>query len=315
MRDLWIGLTDIYNLFHARDLNPELVAKVSKKPADVARAGFDALLELRRQHAALDKAVRDAYGWTDLNLGHDFVEVETLPENDRVRYTISPAARKEVLKRLLSLNHERARHELAQPQTLEKGKAKRAAKRATETPLPSPLVRVPAFETVLAGAAALPNAAWAGDGGEQATIDTLALAAVLKAFAVPAATQHARLATLLCAEPRLFARLAPQPLTAQWQRLVGSQAAALPSGVRSLAPSARTSFGVAVKTMRARGVLVEGMILDTWGPGPGLDVYDTSGWPEGRARWVVSWLKSQDLDALLQGLPVELANFVNEQAA
>ena len=69
------------------------------------------LLELRRLHVALDNAVRDAYGWTDLNLGHDFVEVETLPENDRVRYTISPAARKEVLKRLLALNHQRAKAE------------------------------------------------------------------------------------------------------------------------------------------------------------------------------------------------------------
>ncbi len=29
----------------------------------------------------------------------------TLPENDRIRYTISPDARKEVLKRLLKLNH------------------------------------------------------------------------------------------------------------------------------------------------------------------------------------------------------------------
>ena len=113
MHALWLGLTDIYNLFHARDLSAELVAKVSKKPADVARAGFDGLLELRRLHVALDNAVRDAYGWTDLNLGHDFVEVETLPENDRVRYTISPVARKEVLKRLLALNHQRAKEEAA----------------------------------------------------------------------------------------------------------------------------------------------------------------------------------------------------------
>jgi len=36
----------------------------------------------------------------------DFYEVDYLPENDRVRYTISPDARKEVLKRLLKLNHE-----------------------------------------------------------------------------------------------------------------------------------------------------------------------------------------------------------------
>lgn len=315
MHGLWLGLTDIYNLFHARDLSLELVTKVSKKPADVARAGFDGLLELRRLHIALDNAVLDAYGWTDLNLGHDFVEVETLPESDRVRYTISPAARKEVLRRLLTLNHERARHEAAQAP--EMGKAKRTvAKRSAAAKSPSAApVGVPAFASMSAELAALPDAAWACGGGEPVSHDALALAAVLNAFAVPVATQHVRLAALLCAEPRLFARLAPQPLVAQWQRLVGNEAAALPSGVSSLVPAARTSFGVAVKTMRARGSLVENLILDTWGPGPGLDAYDTSGWPEGRARWVVGWLKAQDLSALIQGLPVELASFVNEQAA
>lgn len=128
MSSLWLGLTDIYNLFHARDLSPELVAKVSKKPAGVARAGFDGLLELRRLHVALDNAVRDSYGWNDLNLGHDFVEVETLPENDRVRYTISPAARKEVLKRLLALNHQRAKEEAAKaPAAKPKGAGRKRA--------------------------------------------------------------------------------------------------------------------------------------------------------------------------------------------
>lgn len=116
MLSLWLGLTDIYNLFHARDLSPAKVAKVSKKPDDEAERGYQGLLELRRLHVALDLAVRDAYGWQDpstgsgqaLDLRHDFHEVETLPENDRVRYTISPAARKEVLRRLLALNHVRA---------------------------------------------------------------------------------------------------------------------------------------------------------------------------------------------------------------
>jgi hypothetical protein len=36
---------------------------------------------------------------------HDFYKVDYLPENDRVRYTIHPDARREVLKRLLELNH------------------------------------------------------------------------------------------------------------------------------------------------------------------------------------------------------------------
>ncbi len=113
MRSLWLGLTDIYNLFHARDLTPELVAKVSKKSDEEADAGYHGLLKLRRLHQELDEAVRDAYGWHDLKLDHDFYEVETLPENDRVRYTISPTARKEVLRRLLALNHERAKAEQA----------------------------------------------------------------------------------------------------------------------------------------------------------------------------------------------------------
>jgi len=50
-------------------------------------------------------AVLKAYGGEDIYLAHDFYEVDYLPENDRVRYTISPDARKEVLKRLLKLNH------------------------------------------------------------------------------------------------------------------------------------------------------------------------------------------------------------------
>ncbi len=111
MRQLWLGLTDVYNLFHTRDLAPAQVAKLSKKSAEEAETGYQRILELRRLHCQLDESIRDAYGWTDLNLDHDFHEVETLPENDRVRYTISPAARKEVLKRLLSLNHERAKAE------------------------------------------------------------------------------------------------------------------------------------------------------------------------------------------------------------
>ncbi len=54
----------------------------------------------------MDETVLKAYGWEDINLVHDFYEVDYLPENDRVRYTISTDTRKEVLKRLLKLNHE-----------------------------------------------------------------------------------------------------------------------------------------------------------------------------------------------------------------
>jgi hypothetical protein len=61
---------------------------------------------LRKLHKTMDETVLKAYGWTNINLAHNFYEVDYLPENDHVRYTISPDARKEVLKRLLKLNHE-----------------------------------------------------------------------------------------------------------------------------------------------------------------------------------------------------------------
>ena len=109
MLSLCLGLTKIYNLFHARDLSREMVSQVSKKDAETAAAGFDAMIELRRLHVDLDLMVRDAYGWQDLDPEHGFYEVETFPENDRVRYTINPAARREVLKRLLAENHTRAK--------------------------------------------------------------------------------------------------------------------------------------------------------------------------------------------------------------
>ncbi|MGH8008283.1 MAG: type IIL restriction-modification enzyme MmeI, partial [Candidatus Binatia bacterium] len=127
MRRLWLGLTDIYNLFHARNLTPALVAKVSGKPEE-AETGYQDLLRLRALHRAMDEAILAAYGWTDLALGHDFHEPEYLPENDRVRYTISPEARKEVLRRLLALNHERAAAQTSSTST--KKKARRAASAA-----------------------------------------------------------------------------------------------------------------------------------------------------------------------------------------
>jgi hypothetical protein len=129
MLSLWLGLTDIYNLFHTRDLTPANVAKVSKKSAEEAARGYAGILELRRLHVELDLGMRDAYGWQNLPLGHSFHEVDTLPENDRVRYMISPDARKEVLRRLLALNHARAEAEKAEAKPT---KPKRGKK--TQTP-------------------------------------------------------------------------------------------------------------------------------------------------------------------------------------
>jgi hypothetical protein len=108
MLGLGLGLTDIYNLFHAPSLSLEMVAAENNGPPQAAGVGFKGLLELRRLHGALDVAVRNAYGWQDLALEHGFVEVENRPEHDRIRFSISPAARTEMLRRLLDLNLDRA---------------------------------------------------------------------------------------------------------------------------------------------------------------------------------------------------------------
>lgn len=88
------GLTATYNRFH----NPE------DKAADIR--------ELRRLHTEMDMAVTAAYGWSDLELGHDFHETA-----QGVRYSISESARREVLSRLLKLNHERYEEEQKQAES------------------------------------------------------------------------------------------------------------------------------------------------------------------------------------------------------
>lgn len=84
MMDRQQGLTDTYNRFH----NPEELT------SDIQ--------QLRDLHVEMDVAVAVAYGWGDLDLGHNFHETA-----QGVRFTISDTARREVLTRLLKLNYER----------------------------------------------------------------------------------------------------------------------------------------------------------------------------------------------------------------
>jgi hypothetical protein len=64
---------------------------------------------LRKLHGEMDYAVAGAYGWTDLDLGHGFHETK-----QGVRFTISEPGRREVLQRLLKLNHESYAEEVKQ---------------------------------------------------------------------------------------------------------------------------------------------------------------------------------------------------------
>jgi len=120
-----LGLTKTYNQFHNNAITAQSINYKEKQVASLQKhlektantISFDeaikGILKLRELHVQMDKAVLDAYGWNDISLKHDFYEVDYLPENDRVRFTIHPDARKEVLKRLLELNHKIHEEEVA----------------------------------------------------------------------------------------------------------------------------------------------------------------------------------------------------------
>lgn len=141
MLAMQLGLTKTYNAFHAKGVNSEWLIvngevvngkwqmKSGAKPdkqmdllykhliktentIDLPEA-VQGIQQLRALHVQMDNAVLDAYGWNDIQLLHDFYEVDYLPENDRVRFTIHPNARKEILKRLLELNHKIYAEEVA----------------------------------------------------------------------------------------------------------------------------------------------------------------------------------------------------------
>jgi len=73
--------------------------------------------ELRSSIAALDMSVLDAYGWSDIELNHDFHHVDYLPAGRNLRYTISEPARLEILHRLADLNLQRHKEEANQGST------------------------------------------------------------------------------------------------------------------------------------------------------------------------------------------------------
>ncbi|HEJ1952057.1 TPA: restriction endonuclease [Pseudomonas aeruginosa] len=111
-----IGLTKLYNRFHDPD------------DADLR------IERLREQHREIDAAVMRAYGWDDIDLGHGYYEQANLAENDRVRFTISDAARSEVMRRFAELNRKRYEEEVAQG--LHAGATPRTS---TRTPRASPI--------------------------------------------------------------------------------------------------------------------------------------------------------------------------------
>ncbi|MBN3992638.1 MAG: N-6 DNA methylase [Nostoc sp. NMS2] len=130
------GLTDTYNRFHDPD----------ERHPDI--------LQLRLLHAQMDRAVLNAYGWTDISTDCTFLldyEDEEDDENTSKRqkkkpwrYRWAEEIHDEVLARLLELNQQRAEAEILGGKAAEKSKGKGNTKKvaksrkATETTLTIP---------------------------------------------------------------------------------------------------------------------------------------------------------------------------------
>jgi hypothetical protein len=133
------GLTDIYNRFHDPDEHSLEIET------------------LRQLHAAMDRAVLNAYGWTDISIDCEFL-LDYEDENDSEiegrarlrkkpwRYRWPDVVRDEVLARLLKLNAERAEQDrFAGEATVPKKPAKKIAdKKPGRKPKVAPVVTLPA---------------------------------------------------------------------------------------------------------------------------------------------------------------------------
>lgn len=89
-----IGLTKLYNYFHS-----------NKEDLPIG------IVQMRALQIKLDNLILQCYKWNDINLDYNFFELDYLPENDKIRFTISPIVQKQILNRLLKLNFDYHTHE------------------------------------------------------------------------------------------------------------------------------------------------------------------------------------------------------------
>ncbi len=287
---------------------------------------IDDIRQLRALHEDLDRAVLDAYGWSDITVP------PYCPATDADRAAIA-LFEDLVIDRLFALNAERAAQEAnaQRPRRIEKPtvvkkqpKPRRVESQTTmldDTGAGAKIIplrpRAPTYiqTATLIDPADAGASSWARPRTNHEGEVIAALAAVLKSLTAPSDRRQVRLATLLCLEPHLLAPLLDAAAKKSWIRAVG------PEAKRAMtAPVDETveHWGAAVRTLRSRGRLIEDMDAATWGAGEGLDSLDVRGWPESRAAFVVAQLgrvvKSADFDTVIIQFPVAIRELVNRAA-
>jgi hypothetical protein len=141
------------------------------------------------------------------------------------------------------------------------------------------------------------------------------LTAILKAINGPTPSRTVRLAAAMMLEPRLLTSLLPDAQAREWRRLVGQEAEPRAGNVIGFAARTNQGWGAALSNHRGNGRLIEDLSAGTWAQGPGLDAFDTAGWPDGRAGFVLEALAALDLDVTVTAMPDEVRDWITHAAA
>ncbi len=161
---------------------------------------------------------------------------------------------------------------------------------------------------------ALPDGAWRR-AAQQPNDAGAALTAILKTIDGPMPSRTIRLAVAMILEPHLLTAMLPEAQSREWRRLVGQEAESRAGNVVGFAARTNQGWGTTVSNHRGNGRLIENISAATWAPGPGLEAFDTAGWPDGRAGFVLEVLSALDLDATVTSMPDEVRGWIVYAAA
>jgi hypothetical protein len=144
------------------------------------------------------------------------------------------------------------------------------------------------------------------------------LAAILKALPGPTPTEKVRLAALYALQPRYLTPRLSGNQRSTWRRLVGA-AAEIASGTNTVAfiPTMNANWRDAYTQLRGMHALVEDSNTQTWAPGTSVNEYETRGWPDGRAAFVLQAVEAMgiEIDQAVSALPAAAQAWVRAYAA
>lgn len=179
----------------------------------------------------------------------------------------------------------------------------------------TPPVVVAARPPVAVDFATLPDGAWARPLQDQRAETGALLAGLLKAMDGALPARQVRLAAALALEPRLLLPHLGEREAATWRRLTGGEADPTSGGVTQFVARTNQAWGAAVRNLRGNGHLIDNVQAGTWAPGAGLGAFNTTGWPDGRARMVLDVLTRVSTDEIVAALPDDLRGWINGAAA